>query len=328
MKIKLQVHKHDQIEIFQQNNFIRCCSDLGIEFVSKNEDIRIVHTYGTNVKKDPSIFDHGPVIVIEKFDSANIGHLKELENKNLLALWKIAKFKDYETNFLPRYKGRYHSYLIMKDRSDFKEDLIRTNKKIDKDILSKVQVPNNYAHYTTTKNVLKFDLNVKSNRNFDVHFLGTTMYDACEVDSPISIHRMTCLRKLNSLKHFKKMVNSGRPLGKEEYVRSLFDSKIVISPWGCGELCYRDFEALAAGCILVKPDTSFVETWPNIFINKVTYFPCRVDFEDLEFIVSDILSKWETYNDIRIQNRKIIEEARKPEIIAVRFKNLVEKVLK
>ncbi len=39
---------------------------------------------------------------------------------------------------------------------------------------------------------------------------------------------------------------------------------ISISPFGFGEYCFRDFETLAAGAVLAKPDVSHIRTFPDI----------------------------------------------------------------
>jgi glycosyltransferase involved in cell wall biosynthesis len=68
------------------------------------------------------------------------------------------------------------------------------------------------------------------------------------------------------------------------YLQELQGSKICVSPFGYGEICWRDFEAIACGCLLVKPDMSHVETYPDIFRPHQTYVPIRWDLADLEDI--------------------------------------------
>ncbi|MCX7025040.1 MAG: glycosyltransferase [Spirochaetes bacterium] len=58
-------------------------------------------------------------------------------------------------------------------------------------------------------------------------------------------------------------------------------SKIVLSPFGWGELCLRDFEAVISGALLLKPDMSHLETWPDIFIPGETYVPFDWDAAEL-----------------------------------------------
>jgi len=65
------------------------------------------------------------------------------------------------------------------------------------------------------------------------------------------------------------------------YNREIASSKIVLSPFGWGELCLRDFEAVLAGALLMKPDMSHLETWPDIFVPDETYAPFAWDASDL-----------------------------------------------
>ena len=42
----------------------------------------------------------------------------------------------------------------------------------------------------------------------------------------------------------------------DEYYREMCGSRICVSPFGYGEICWRDFEAILCGCLLIKPDMS------------------------------------------------------------------------
>ena len=66
---------------------------------------------------------------------------------------------------------------------------------------------------------------------------------------------------------------------KKEYRKNMYESKFVVSPFGCGEICYRDYETFMAGAALIKPDMSHLETWPNLYIPNETYFPISWDIE-------------------------------------------------
>jgi DNA-binding NarL/FixJ family response regulator len=72
-----------------------------------------------------------------------------------------------------------------------------------------------------------------------------------------------------------------RPLRKAAYLRELRRSRICVSPFGYGEICYRDFEAVASGCLLVKPDMSHLRTEPDVFEPFKTFVPTRWDLADL-----------------------------------------------
>jgi hypothetical protein len=63
---------------------------------------------------------------------------------------------------------------------------------------------------------------------------------------------------------------------------------MVLSPFGWGEVCFRDFEAIISGSLLLKPDMSHLKTWPDVYIPYETYIPLKWDG-------SDIKEKAETY---------------------------------
>lgn len=88
----------------------------------------------------------------------------------------------------------------------------------------------------------------------------------------------------------------------------LNQSKIAISPFGMGELCYRDLESIQHGCIIIKPDMSHVITEPNLFIENETYIPCKVDYSDLSEIVERVLGNYKNYLYIAEQARARLVE--------------------
>jgi len=67
----------------------------------------------------------------------------------------------------------------------------------------------------------------------------------------------------------------------EAYNKEVRNVKAVLSPFGWGEVCFRDFEAILNGCVLVKPDMDHVETWPEIFIKDTTYLRVNWDGSDI-----------------------------------------------
>jgi hypothetical protein len=80
-------------------------------------------------------------------------------------------------------------------------------------------------------------------------------------------------------------------ISHEQYVHYMKNSITAISPFGWGEICYRDFEAFVYGATLVKPDMSMISTFPNFFIGNETYVPISWDFDNFESIVEGIGSE-------------------------------------
>jgi len=67
---------------------------------------------------------------------------------------------------------------------------------------------------------------------------------------------------------------------RREYILELMRSKVTFSPFGWGEVCFRDYEAVACGSLLVKPSMAHLITSPNIYIEYETYVPVRWDLSD------------------------------------------------
>jgi hypothetical protein len=68
----------------------------------------------------------------------------------------------------------------------------------------------------------------------------------------------------------------------EDFINTMRRSMCTLSPYGMGEICFRDFEIIQFGSVMVKPDMSLVNTYPNIYIPYETYVPCALDWSDLE----------------------------------------------
>jgi hypothetical protein len=80
-------------------------------------------------------------------------------------------------------------------------------------------------------------------------------------------------------------------VGQKQYYRELSDAKITLSPFGWGEVCHRDFEAVIFGSLLLKPNMSHMKTYPDVYIPYETYVPldwdCGDFFEKVDFYLSN-----------------------------------------
>lgn len=139
----------------------------------------------------------------------------------------------------------------------------------------------NHGYHNT--NFLNFD---KSNlpRDIDVcaifKYVHSENYDhLVRNDTYYDEHRSNAMEVLKSIKNISCETDQ-RPY--EEFINVLRRSKCTISPYGMGEVCFRDFEAIQYSSVLIKPDMSLVRTIPNIYIPYETYIPCKLDWSDLE----------------------------------------------
>lgn len=70
-----------------------------------------------------------------------------------------------------------------------------------------------------------------------------------------------------------------------EFANVMRKSKCTLSPYGMGEVCFRDFEIIQFGSVMIKPDMSNILTTPNMYIPYETYIPCALDYSDLAEII-------------------------------------------
>ena len=81
-----------------------------------------------------------------------------------------------------------------------------------------------------------------------------------------------------------------RPVARSDYLEELRAARVGVSPFGYGEVCFRDFEIVLAGAALIKPDMSHLETWPLLYTQGSTYAAHRWDFSDLSSVLEDLLT--------------------------------------
>ena len=116
-------------------------------------------------------------------------------------------------------------------------------------------------------------------------------------------HRGGLWNKLEGLNQKYSMVCNKLP--KEQYLQTLWNSKISFSPYGMGEICFRDFECMQFGTIFIKPNQDLVHTIPNIYEDGKTYIGCKYDWSDLEEKIDYVLSNFNELNEkINLEIRK------------------------
>lgn len=115
-------------------------------------------------------------------------------------------------------------------------------------------------------------------------------------------HRYSSFEHL-AVPEFEKYVIEMGTRPQEEYFDLLGRSKVGISPFGMGELCFRDFEFMRFGVPMIKPDMSGIRTEPDFYMENITYIPCKHDWSDLRDVVEMVLSDYDRY-------KKVAENAR------------------
>ena len=67
---------------------------------------------------------------------------------------------------------------------------------------------------------------------------------------------------------------------------------MCISPYGWGEVCYRDFEIVISGALLIKPSMDHLSTFPDVYIPHETYIPVSWELNDLAETVERSLANY------------------------------------
>lgn len=107
----------------------------------------------------------------------------------------------------------------------------------------------------------------------------------------------------------EKMGKSCGKIPMHKYFDELRNSRVVISPFGWGEICYRDFETIIAGATLLKPDCDHMETWPELFQPGRTYVPHRWDLSDFNEVIAKLLKEQERAIEIAITAQRVYKRA-------------------
>ncbi len=129
------------------------------------------------------------------------------------------------------------------------------------------------------RNELKKDINLNLKKSNISSRFESSIYR-----NSIGYQRLLMQEKIKN----KNIFLAGK-VDRWRFTQESFSSRGMLSPFGWGEICYRDFEAVIGGAVLIKPDMSHVETWPNIFTNK-SYIPLSWDLNELDsFDINDLI---------------------------------------
>ena len=124
-----------------------------------------------------------------------------------------------------------------------------------------------------------------------------------------SSYKLVYFQRNQLLKILKEKYNSNPyfslgKISKKDYLKTMRCSKAIISPYGWGEICYRDFEAFIAGAALIKPDMDHLDTWPNLFKKYETYIPIPWKIEEWGHLIPEILSNEQYLLEIAMKGQE------------------------
>lgn len=151
----------------------------------------------------------------------------------------------------------------------------------------------------------------------------TSYRGSLKKDTRYSFQRKILLDTLGKLSK-KYSIATGAPISLVAFQKEMQNSRVVVSPYGWGEVCYRDFEAFINGAVLVKPSMEHMNTFPNFFIPGETYIPLRWDMLDLEDKFAEIEANQERFASIAAAGQqKFINAITDSESFIKHFKSVV-----
>ena len=139
-------------------------------------------------------------------------------------------------------------------------------------------------------------------------------------------HRKPMMEILSDMKYNIAKLENGVRVSHQEYYERISNAKILLAPYGYGEMAPRDLDAAQFGAILIKPDLSYLDTYPNPYIDKETYIACKHDYSDLYEKVEDVLGNYNKFSYIIENARKTFSELYRPENIALHVYNTIKKL--
>lgn len=155
-------------------------------------------------------------------------------------------------------------------------------------------------------------------RPIDVMFVGSM--GSPPYPSAVKLHRDKCFAAIAGLDPSWTRLIGGRRSFENwwSYLPALTSSKIVVSPWGHGVSCHRDLEAVAAGCVLIKPelpDHSII--WRDIAVAS--------DFSNLEDVMNvEVMDQIEDLGDVVDEYRSEVHRQRSMGHLAQRIADLLQ----
>tara|TARA_Y100000310_G_scaffold297409_1_gene330392 strand:+ start:714 stop:1739 length:1026 start_codon:yes stop_codon:yes gene_type:complete len=145
-------------------------------------------------------------------------------------------------------------------------------------------------------------LPINTNKTIDICAVfgtgnGNPSYDhMVRNDEYYTSHRKQIWKELNKLSKKYNIVSGRQPWN--EYMQTLYNSKICISPFGMGEIRQGDGEAIQLGTIICKEDMSQYDFGTNAWHEEQTYLPYNFDCSNLVEQIEKILGNYNNYSYI------------------------------
>jgi len=328
IKIKLaELFKHRNETTFRPYMMAKdLFEDIGVQFVTEGKcdltwvaqasfnDKKNSYTYGNCVSKGLHFLEsevQGDYVLFDGQDSASlVGSFDVLKNSGAKLLLKNTLYNSFEDYLTPWKMGRMYwgeGEPMIAPNDKHENTFGYALSESDRELYSKVRLTG--CNWLSTIQPRWYDYN-KLNKDIDVFAMFS--YPAkenwefgCPTNIEYDAHRKMCMDELDRLQGVKiARLDGGVKVPIEQYYNLMSRAKIVIAPFGYGEIAPRDIEAAQFGAVLIKPTMAHLNTIPNIYSGSYTYMPCSWTFHDLNKKIHNILG------DYKDQQVKFVENMR------------------
>ena len=308
-----------RIHILTTNNFISYYFYYPL-LVNKRRlrELNITLRYYDSLKR--SIYDCDTILLDSKFFSKLWGDndfvlsvLQKIKEKCVKVVWLDLTASTGSTHFqvLPHvdkywkkqllkdialYEREYYGARIYtdyyKNNFNLKDEKVQKVEPLKKEYMDKLYVSWNiglgpYSTNIKISNIIrmlpwplkeKFNYTYKlkighpSNNRKSISFRGSSNYS----------NIINAFQRIKTIEKLKSKKVETEPISNKKYLDELRNSMISVSPFGYGEICYRDFEIVLAGALLFKPSMGHLKTYPDFYVEDETYVPFNWDFSDFD----------------------------------------------
>lgn len=311
--------------------------DVGIEFVFEGNKYDLTwvgqasysdknHPYERSLSRGKWFFENkveGDYVLFDGNDSASLmGTYDVFKQSKAKLLLKNSMYKDINEYSKLSIHGRTYWGMSTENKFNYSISLEETRSETFKKVqlsgcnwLSTIS-PNWFQYKGVHKDIdvcALFSFPAKENNEFCIQ--TNQYYDQ---------HREKCINWLKKLPSNIKvaMLENGQKIPIDEYYKIMSRSKIIIAPFGYGEMAPRDLEASMVGSILIKPDMSHLETIPNPYIPNQTYIPVKWNFADLNEKIQETLNGFGNLQEFFVENmRKEYVKQYNPEKLVIHTYN-------
>lgn len=151
-----------------------------------------------------------------------------------------------------------------------------------------------YLHPFSLK-IPKFIDPLSDEKSLDLQYRGSSFSPLAGYQRQESKRRVM---NINYITHSDCM----KQIPKNEYTAEGIKAKAILSPFGWGEICGRDFEAITYGATMIKHSMEHLITYPDLYKPNETYVPLKWDFSDFDDVMKKIKS--EEYKTIALNAQK------------------------